>query len=210
MPPKNRSNAGRTVLLVVIAIILGIFIVRQIPDSNKDTAGTGGNTATTAKKSTGKTTTTSVHDTTTLPTTTTTINLNDAKVLVLNASGIAGSAGKWATALSTNGIPTITPGNAKKVFDTSAIYYLPGFDRLASAIQAKVPSLPYGGPVPTGDLAPADTYGGANIVVVLGKDLAASVPFGSPITVPPSSTRPPLPTTRPATTVRKTTTTVKK
>ena len=219
-PPikQGGSNVARTVVLVVVAAILGVFIVRQIPKST--TQGLATSTPSGTNKPTGKTTTTMAPAvTTTLTPTTTTVSLVGVKVLVLNGSGVAGSAGKWATALTANGI-TSTPGNAKKAdYKTSAMYFVQGFDKQAEAIHLKVPSLPVSGLVPTGADAPIDDLGGASIVVLLGQDLAATAPFGTGVTGPTTtlgavpSSRPAIPTTKPptATTAKpKTTTTVKK
>ena len=212
-PPKpGGSNAVRTLVLVVVAAILGVFIVRQIPKSTtQGVASTPGVTS----KPTGKTTTTPVPAvTTTLVPTTTTVSLVGVKILVLNGSGVAGSAAKWATGLTANGITT-TPGNAKKAdYKTSAIYYAAGFDKQAEAVHLKVPSLPVGGPLPTGADVLIDDPAGAGIIILLGQDLASTAPFGTGVTGPTTtlsgvpSSRPAIPTTKPTT--AKTTTTVKK
>ena len=213
-PPKQGgANATRTLVLVVVAAILGVFIVRQIPKSTSQ--GVVSTPSGTPKpSSTGRTTTTIAPSvTSTLPPTTTTVSLIGVKVLVLNGSGVGGSAGKWATALTANGIAS-TPGNAKKAdYKTSAIYFTQGFDKQAEAIHLKVPSLAVGGLVPTGADAPIDDLGGASIIVLLGQDLAATAPFGTGVTGPTTtlsgapSSRPAIPTTKPTT---KPTTTVKK
>jgi hypothetical protein len=201
---------ARTVVLVVVAAVLGVFIVRQIPKSTTQGVAT---TPSGTNKPTGKTTTSIAPAvTTTLTPTTTTVSLVGVKVLVLNGSGVAGSAGKWATALTANGI-TSTPGNAKKAdYKTSAMYFVQGFDKQAEAIHLKVPSLTVSGLVPTGVDAPIDDLGGASIIVLLGQDLAATAPFGTGVTGP-TTTLSAVPSSRPAipTTAKpKTTTTVKK
>ena len=101
---------------------------------------------------------------------------NEVKVLVANGSGVSGAAGKVTDMLTPLGWAMESPANADKS-SISGIYYKTGYAHNARLIQdhfGEDPSIL--SQFPTGGLAVPDSsldrVDNANIVVILGSDLA--------------------------------------
>jgi hypothetical protein len=160
-PPEPTGSPARGGLLIIIAVILGLVLLRN----GIDTDLTSGTSAAGSKR----TTTTASPD----ATTTTTLPVKppaQVKVLVLNGSSKNGAAQRAADALKAKGYVTLPSGNATAVTAT-IVYFVPGFEREAKAVAAALgsPPLPAVAPLPATPPAPA---GDANVVVVLGPDKA--------------------------------------
>jgi hypothetical protein len=223
-PGPGTGVAGRTIVVVVIAALLGWLILHN---GFKGSDATGivtnpGTKATTIPK--GGTTSTS----STVPAVTTTVkpDFTGVKVVVLNGSGIPGAANALAQALQRQQLgPTYAAKNASgENFQTSAVYYAVGFDRQAAVVANAIKAglLPAGTvPTPSPAKTPTDLTG-IQVVILIGKDLGPDIVAGKvPVTVAGATTATLGPTTipggtaaptiKPTTTLAKaTTTTVKK
>jgi hypothetical protein len=167
--PGGRQIAfGRAIIVIVVAIVLGVLILRSH----------GGPSAAVPPTST----------TTTLPratTTTTTVPHSKVKVLVLNGSTTNNIAGGYTTVLQHIGWSMLVPADAKPPPKaTSALYYAPNQQSSADEIAAEL-GLPLSAVQPLTSAAPVTSAGGADVVLVVGSDLASRTP---PNTVPPPAT----------------------
>lgn len=162
--PRSSAMAGRTVFVVLVAAGLGLLVLKNAFDD-----GGGGSSG-------GATTTSAVE--TTVPSTappTTTLDKTAFKVIVANGSGVAGSAGKWTNGLTALGYQLAPATNAKVSGQAaSTVYFLPGFEPAARDVAAtmgvtNVVAWPADNP-PVAEIADA------NVVVVLGQDVASKQP----------------------------------
>lgn len=163
------TQTGRAVMLIAVAVVVAVLLLRHAPASTSGAAA-----ATTAPAAT----TTVPHGTTTTPTTQALISPSQITLQVLNgASPTQPLAGKFSTQLKASpGYRTLAPNNATAQVPASLIYvvtagYGPEADALAktlglstSAVQSSIPT---GAPVPTADRTTA------NLVLVIGPDLAS-------------------------------------
>jgi hypothetical protein len=148
--------------LVVVALILGFIILRSAFD---DDDGSAADTPDVTEPENG---TTSVAPTTTGATT----DLTTAQVLVVNGAGVQGLAGRVTEALQGAGVPTIEPTTANSKFQGSGVYGSSGFERQAQAVAnmlgiRAVQAFPAQFP-----LEDPNALGDANVVVIVGTDLA--------------------------------------
>ena len=177
--PVSRSssiNSTMSIVVAVIAVLLGFLILRDIR---------GGST--TAPAPDGGETTTSVSDTVPVETTVPiTIPLTAFKIQVANASKVSGSAGQLTTELQGRGYivqPAVNSSEITPKQTATVVYYLPGSEVQAAQVAAEL------GGVATAIMpAPIPTEGGklgeASILILLGTDVAGK-PLASPVpTVP--------------------------
>ncbi|MEO6125385.1 MAG: LytR C-terminal domain-containing protein [Ilumatobacteraceae bacterium] len=171
-----------SIVIAVIAVVVGFLVLKNITDSDSSSSSGGVPSQTAATVPTGDTTgiidagsTTSSIDTsvaTTLP-----FNFDPAQqVIVANAAGIGGTAGRYSEALKTLGWTMGKPANATSTLAVSVVYYLPGGEAVAASV-AQAMSGPDGTiaasamptPVPIqGGILPA----GGTVLVMLGTDRA--------------------------------------
>src|SRR5262245_61859466 len=127
-PRPSSAMAGRTVFVVLVAVGLGLLVLKNAFDDN----GSSASTNTTVAEST-----TVAGDGTT--TTVAAIDKQSFKVVVANASGVAGSAGKWTQGLSNLGYSVLPATNAAQSGQpTTAVYFLPGFDAQATMVATSI------------------------------------------------------------------------
>ena len=167
--------AGKGALLIGLAVIIGIVLLRQMPDDNKKAAGT---TTTPTTKSHPKTTTTTVPR----PATTTVPQAAvkqpaDLRVIVLNGGARAGSAGTMSNTLKQkNYTNQATASNwSGRNQKGNTVVCRAGLDREATALATTVGG---GTPVPTAAWPtppPPDTDGPPPVdcVVVVGSSTTA-------------------------------------
>lgn len=173
----NRSEGGvqwgKALILIVVLVVIGVVVLAKSGRGSSTHTSTPG--ATTSHQATGTTST--------LPAPTTTTSVLPAaqvKVLVLNGVLTGSLAGEWSQKLKSQfGYITEPPDNATEKVPTSIIYVLtPGYvaeaqhlatsvGLTASAVYPTVPA-PASAPIPTADRV------AANLVLVIGPDLAAS------------------------------------
>lgn len=179
-PRPSGAAAGGTQTLKAVIVVVAVLFVGWLVLYKGDkgpSSSVAGHTTTTKH---GHTATTVAG----LPTTTTTVALispANIKVQVLNGvGGTAPLAGRWSTKLhSTAGYNVLTALDATAHVTTSAIYIItPGYtreaDQLANAVglpsTAVVPTIP----APTTAPIPTSVRSVANLVLVIGPNLAAS------------------------------------
>jgi hypothetical protein len=164
--------------VIAVVILIGVAVLHR---SGKPVSASS---STTAPPTThGATTPTHPAVTTTTvarPTTTTTlVPVSSVKLTVLNGTGISGVAKKWSDKLKANpGYNTLAPDNATKNVTASEIYVItPGYEAEAQAL-ARTVGLPSTAvnptvPAPASAPIPAGDREAANLVLVIGPDLAA-------------------------------------
>ena len=146
---------------------MGFFILKQVSDSGSSSgsppSATDGTTATTVRTSTATTTPA-------------TVNKASFQVVVANASGVGGAAGKMTTDLQASGYKTLKATNVAAGTPqaaTTTVYYTTGSQAAADAVLAELGLAGPAQPIPaTGFVVPEANRAGANVVIVLGKDLA--------------------------------------
>jgi hypothetical protein len=168
-PTEAVANPARGAALVVVAVLVGLFLLRNGLDTSAVVTSTdGGNTTAGATDSTDTTVATSV-----------TVALRppaQVPTIVLNGSGVSGAAKRYSALLASKGYTLTNPdgGNATANVPTTKILYADGFDREAAAVAAAL-GAPTVVPAPIGTEQPG-TIAGAQVVVVLGPDLGSVNP----------------------------------
>lgn len=104
-------------------------------------------------------------------TTTTTTAPPHVPVLAANASGVPGAAGSVTTQLQTSGWDMLPPVNASARVTVSNVYYVAG-QKAAAQAAAKAMLLPASSVVPYTTSAPVSSIGTAEVLIVVGPDLA--------------------------------------
>lgn len=169
-----------SIVIAVVAVVVGFLVLKNINDSDGDSS-TGGSPEVTTPVS-GSSDIADPEATTSVPTEvgpSTTAPLNtDAtqQVIVANASGQGGAAGRYTTALQGVGFTTGAATDATSQLDVSIVYYLPGGEGVAASVATAMgapdsgttaAAMPAVVPI-TGAVMPA----GATVLVMLGKDRA--------------------------------------
>ncbi len=160
-PPRPAVNtAARGAIVVVIAVLLGIWILTKIDDGAAVDAGDGSSATTTVP--------------TTIPTSatappTTVVDKASFTVIVANASGTSGAAGRKSDAMKADGYQLAEPATNQTKSDTTTIFYLSGYEAAAQNVAAYL-NISDIQPMPTP--APVD-LGQAQVLVNLGRDIAS-------------------------------------
>ena len=166
------THAGKAIVLVAIAVLIGVFLLRR----------NGTPPVTVAVVPTTTTTTTTAVSPTTTPAasgpTSSTVAVRtpaNVKVLVANGSSVAGLATRTSTKLHSAGYDTLASTNATVKALATVVYYAPSFQPEALVVARQlgvqvsaVKPLPAQGQVPVANL------NGADVLVVAGPDLAGS------------------------------------
>jgi hypothetical protein len=169
-------NSMLSIIIAVLAVLLGFFVLRDIRGDQGEGVPAGGNAATQEP-----TTETAVEQ---VPATTTTLLLTAFKVQITNASGVAGSAGQLTTELQGRGYivqPALNKSEITPKQTVTVVYYLLGSEAAAAAIAGElggVSTQPMPTPIPT----ETGNLGEATVLVLLGTDLA-----GRPLGAAPAS-----------------------
>ena len=173
-------NAGRGAVIIGLALLVGFVLLRDLDDAGDVSVVTNRPDATVP------------NDTTPLPTiastTTTPIKApKDVKVLVVNGTTVAGAAARVAQPLKVAGYNVLRAVDAspaiKAATKTSTVYYVTKeFEREAKALQSALALPPTAiTAVPTPPPAAEATQ--ANVVIVVGPDLAKAGPGATTTTV---------------------------
>ena len=169
MSPRREggTQTGRALVVIAVMVVLGWIVLHH-------TASTKSASGPTAKASASATTTT-------IPTTTTTlVPAASIKVQVLNGTGGGSLASQWASKLkSTAGYDTLAPDDATSKVTASAIYvitpgYLPEAYALATAVGLPPSSVNTTIPAPSSAPIPVAERSKADLILVIGPDLASS------------------------------------
>lgn len=173
-PTEPTVNPARGAALVVVAVVLGLVLLRngldtsEVVTSSKGDKGStdgGSDSATDGATDTGEETTTTLA--VKAPA--------EVTVIVLNGTSVGGAAGKYSTALGSAGYQLLDPGDAPAKIPVTQVFFTPGYEREAAAVAlaAGAPATVTPAALPT---PPPGEVGAANVVVVLGADLASLTP----------------------------------
>lgn len=164
----GRSASGamiRGVALIVVAVVLGVLLLRATDGPDPFPTGTGppagDETTTTTSPGSNQTTTSSMPPTSIDPSTIT--------VLVANGASVSGLAGDLTDVVAAEGFEVTEPTDVDEDVETSTVYFTPGFEEAADAVAAVFDPVPEVAPLP--DPQPVDDLAGANVILVAGPDL---------------------------------------
>ena len=168
--PSTRSSPARGIVLVVAAVVLGLFLLRALEDSapsdgvatapTETTAADGEATDTTTAENGGETTTTAAP----------VRQPAEIVVRVANVSAVEGAAAARTDQLASAGYQTVDPTNGPEQLDATQVLFVDGFEGEARALAEQL-GAPADGVVAMPAQPPVDP-GGAQLVVLLGTDLA--------------------------------------
>lgn len=180
------AAGGRGFALIAVALLLGTLVLNATDDDPPGARLTTGSTPSDEQEPDG-----GDGATTTLPeiTSTTTLPLRppaEVKLLVVNGTRTRGAAGKVNDKLKPAGYNALAPTDATAA-EVSSVFYELGFEREAAAV-ASLLQLPASTvkPMPTPVPVRDGNLRGANVLVVVGPELATGV-AGAPATT--STTR---------------------
>jgi hypothetical protein len=162
------ARAGLVLAAFVVATVLLLGVIH--PSAAKPAAGSAANTSagsTTTTVATSSSTTSAGHPTSP----TTTVAPSKVSVLVANASSVTGAAAAVTNELRPGGWNLESPVNASAHVSTSTVYYLSGQQQSAEAIAASL-HLTSSAVGPYTTAAPISSIGTAEVLVVVGPDLA--------------------------------------
>ena len=177
-PARPSLNSTTSVVVAVVAVILGFLILRDINGDNASTTDGGGEftqpTDTAAPTDTVAPTDTAPVDTT--------IPLTNFKVQIANASKVPGSAGELTTALQGRGFIVQPATNASEITPKqtqTVVYFIPGSEVAAARVAQElggVTTAAMPAPIPT----ESGELGEATVLILLGTDLAGK-PLAAPV-----------------------------
>jgi hypothetical protein len=178
-PTEPTANPARGAALVVVAVLIGLFLLRNGLDTS-DTVESPGDTSSDSGDTTDGTVATDQGDDGT-ETTEPLRTPAQVPLIVLNGTNTSGAAGKWSTALAAAGYQLTDANGADATADVAAtqVLYNPGFEREAAVVASAIGAT--GGTAPMGTTEPG-TIAGAQVVVVIGPDLASATPPSIPAT----------------------------
>ena len=163
--------AGRGILLIAVAVLVGVLILRNGFDSGSGsssppTTSSGGGAVT----SVATNTTAAGGSTESTATTPSTRPANQVKVFVANGAGIQGAAGKAVDTLTPLGYVAVA-GNSPNRVQTTTVYYTEGYQAEAQGVAAAL-GAPAASVQPMPTPPPIADIQGAQVLVVLGPDVA--------------------------------------
>lgn len=172
-PAEPTANPARGAALVVVAVVIGLFLLRNgldtsevVTSSKDDSSSTDGGSSETDEGTDADSETT---------TTLAVRSPAEVTVIVLNGTSVSGAAGKYSTAIGTAGYQMLEAGDAATKIPATQVFFTPGFEREAAAVAlaAGAPATVTPAALPT---PPPGEVGAANVVVVIGADLANLTP----------------------------------
>jgi hypothetical protein len=162
---------GRGIGLLVVAVVIGVIVLHSV--SRSATVPTTQTAATTA--------TTSPHTGTSSGRSTTTLATrppSQVVTLVANGTHVAGAAGRVNTVLQKAGYNVLAPTNSTATVNSTTVYFAAGYDREGVALANSL-SLGPSTVQPMPASPPVANLRGANVLVVVGPDLANQTSTGS-------------------------------
>lgn len=180
-PPERPFSAARAAVLVALAVAIGVYLLSLGGPGAKSLAAshqprTSSPPASTAPPATTTPTTAAPGGSGGATASGGTAPSSAVHVLVANASQTNGVAAYYSKTLSSAGWGTLTPVTALTSESTSSVYYATGQQGAAQTIAAalgisSVQAL-------AAAAAPVPSTTGADVIVVIGDDLAAKAPAG--------------------------------
>jgi hypothetical protein len=169
-PTEPTVNPARGAALVVIAVVVGLLLLRNGLDTSEVVTSSKDNSAKDSGKDSSK-------DGSSGSTSTTVAVKSPAEVtvIVLNGTSVSGAAGKYSTAIGSAGYQMLTPGDAPTKIPATQVFFTPGYEREAAAVAlaAGAPGTVTPAALPS---PPPGDVGAANVVVIIGADLASLTP----------------------------------
>jgi hypothetical protein len=167
---QARANPARGLALIATAVIIGLFLLRNWDGSSAGGSELSADQAGGVAAAPGGDGTTPGGDPAQTTTTVAARPPGEVTVRVLNATSVVGAAGTMSDTLVQGNYKTVEPDDAGQMLDVTKILFAAGYEReaadLARAIRSPADSLEALAEPPQVDPA------GANLVVLLGKDLA--------------------------------------
>jgi hypothetical protein len=165
------ANPARGVALVVAAVLVGLFLLRNGLDSSATVTSTGTDQGTDSSVDGGS----DSSGTDDAGTTTTTLGVRtpgETKTIVLNGSGVGGAAKRISNTLAGLGYDLTNPDGDNSTIKptTTQVLYTDGFQAEAAGVAAAL-GAPADGVQALGTQTPGNTAG-ANVIVILAVDLA--------------------------------------
>jgi LytR cell envelope-related transcriptional attenuator len=169
----------RASLVLVLFVVATVLLVATIHSPGPAVASSAARATTTSTTHTSTSHTANTHTTTTHSkkghrATTTTVPgrpPSNVPVLVANGAGVTGAAAAFTARLQVAGWTTLTPTNATIDVPTSHVYYVAGQESAAAQVASEL-GLPSTAVAPYTTATPISSIGTADVVVVLGPDLA--------------------------------------
>ena len=161
-----------SVIVAAIAVLLGFLILRDVNRDRDDVSAPITTEATIVDPS---------GEVTVAPTETTTLPRTGFKILVANASGVTGSAGQMSTALQSEQFIVSQPVNADVTYgkqSVTVVFYVPGYEAGATAVAEILGGIQIQ-PVATPAPVEGGSLGEAQVLVMLGTDLAGKLLQGA-------------------------------
>lgn len=173
---------GRGIILLGVALALGIFLLNKA-DTTTGVDRVNAGTHTTQPDNGVTTTTGGGVTTTTVPVR----SPDKVKILVANGTDVRGAAGRVNLELVNLRYNPIAPVDFGKIVKASQVYFQAGFEREA-AVLVQALGLPQAVALPLPVPPPLADLHGADILIILGPDLAAKVTTSSTSTTKPKTT----------------------
>ena len=180
-PTEPTVNPARGAVLVVVAVLVGLFLLRngldtsEVVTASRDDSSSDSET-TDGGADEGSDEATDDGTETTEDTTPAARPPAEVPTVVLNGSGVSGAAGNYSEVLASLGYQLTDPdgANAATNVPSTQVLYAEGFEQEAMAVAVAIgaPSLV---PALLTEPSPGDIVG-ASVVVVLGPDLANVTP----------------------------------
>jgi hypothetical protein len=171
---QARANPARGLALIATAVIIGLFLLRNWdgPASGTEapSEATQGDKSTGAKGSDGDGNGQASGDST--ATTVAARPPSEITVRVLNGTDVGGAAKRMSSTLEENKYKTVKPDDAGTKSDTTQVLFAAGYEREAQELAEAIAS-PRSG-IAALATPPQFPPEGAQLVVVLGKDLATN------------------------------------
>ncbi len=144
--------------MLVAFVVTTVLVLGVIHPTTSATGAKAGSTVSTTTKPAA-------------PTTTTTTAPPHVPILAANASGVPGAAGSVTTQLQTAGWDMLPPVNATARVTVTNVYYVAGQKSVAQSV-AKALLLPASSVAPYTTSAPVSSISPAEVLIVVGPDLA--------------------------------------
>lgn len=156
------SSSGKAALLLALAVVVGVVALQQIDDSASVLPGKAASSESAAQAPAPEPVT---------PAAPIARTPAEVKVLVANGIGVDGAAAKVAGTLQPIGYQLLKPGNTTQTQQTSGVQYAPGYEAEAQALATSI-GLPSSAVVPMANPAPVAELQNANLIVIVGNELA--------------------------------------
>lgn len=173
---EGTANPARGALLVVVAVAVGLVLLRNgIDTSVQVTANDRPPPADESPAVDDPDAPDDAGDTPTTPVTEPARPPAEVRVLVLNASGVTGAAGRWSEGIGAYGYQMLPEGNAPERVEVTQVLHQDGFADEADQVVDAMGSPPgvTAAPIEGQDVG---EIGDASVVVLVGPDIAEGAP----------------------------------